>query len=188
MKTTDIKIKLSGLSDIMFDRFIDYSTEKRPAEQKLYLTDGNIVSLPSENIDSFLWGEYPQGCARKFEGKSGKNYTNIGLGHVFIKPGIIPFTVKGKPINFEKFDGKKFRIYERGGRQRKGSLSIKSEAKPRPVLCLPWELEFELSVVQNPLIDSTKLLNWFKAGGVMLGLGTYRPKYGRFEVVNWEEI
>ena len=50
MEVKNIRVKLGSLSDIMFDRFIDHSKEKRPADQKLYLAENNIVVLPAENI------------------------------------------------------------------------------------------------------------------------------------------
>ena len=67
-----------------------------------------------------------------------------------------------------------------------GSMSIKQEAQPRPILNLPWELSFQLEIVDNQLINETKLMNWFKSGGLLIGLGGYRPKYGRFMVKRFE--
>jgi len=188
MDVQKIKVKITGLSSIMFDKFIDHSKEQRPPEQKLYLAQDNMLVLPSENIDAFLWGEDPQGCAKSFEGKKGKTYLRIGLGHVFIDPLFIPFCDKKGPIKFEGFDGKKFWCHEGSGRTKQGSRSIKQELKQRPALSLPWTLEFIITVVKNNLIDETKLYNWFMAGGLQIALGTYRPKYGRFAVDNWNVI
>jgi len=186
METQKISVKLSGLSDIMFDPFIDHSKEERPPEQKLYLYGENKLVLPAENIIAFLWGESPQGCARKFEGKAGKNYTSIGLGHVNVDPVIIPFTDNGKEIKFTGFDNGKLWIHEGSPRTKQGTLSIKQPRKKRPVLTLPWELSFTISYIKNNLIDDNKLYNWFVAGGLQIALGTYRPRFGRFEVSEWE--
>lgn len=185
MDVKRIKVALSGLSDIMFDRFVDHSKEKRPPEQKLYLSSGNNVVLPAENITAFLMGENPAGCAKKFEGKQGKNYITMALGHVFIDPVLVPFTLNGDPIEFTGFDGN-FWIHEGAPRTKQGSLSIKQEIKQRPVLKPPWTLEFTITMIKNNLIDDTKLYNWFAAGGLQIGLGTYRPRFGRFEVSMWE--
>jgi len=188
MEVTKIKAKIEGLSDIMFDRFIDYSKEIRPPEQKLYLIEDNQVVLPAENIYFFLFGENPAGCAKSFEGAQGKKkYIPMGMSHVFIDPFAIPFTEKNKPILFENFDGK-FRIWLTAPRTKKSSLSIKQEAKPRPFLKLPWALEFNLTIIKNQVIDETKLYNWFVQGGIQIGIGTYRPRFGRFAVVEWKEI
>lgn len=186
MEIKKIEVTLESLSDIMFDRFIDHSKEKRPAEQKFYLAENNKIVLPAENIFTFLFGETPGGCAKTFEGKKGKDYIRIGSGHVHIAPALIPFQdEKKKDIAFSGFNGK-FRIDQSAPRTKQGSLSIKQEVKDRPVLCYPWFLSFEISLVENNIINDTKLQNWFDKGGIMVALGTWRPRYGRFTVKRWE--
>lgn len=191
METQKIRVKLEGLSSIMFDRFIDHSVEAtaRPPEQKMYLDSENRVTLPSDNIDAFLWGDNPAGCAKVFEKKGAKDYLRIGLGHIFIDPAVIPFqNNKGGDIIFNDFDGKILWCHKGSPRVMKGSRSIKVESKTRPALTPPWSLEFVITMVQNALIDEHKLYNWFMAGGLQVALGTYRPKYGRFTVEKWDVI
>ena len=104
LEITKIKVEISGLSDIMFDRFIDHSKEMRPPEQKLYLAGENRLIPPAGNLDSFLFGmKPPPGCAGKFEGKQGKNYSTMGMGHVLIDPLEIDFMADGKQIFFTVF-------------------------------------------------------------------------------------
>jgi len=187
LKIDKIQVRLESLSDIMFDRFIDHSKDKRPAEQKFYLGAQNKVVFPATNIKYFLFGENPPGCAKSMEGKKGKGYIQTGCGHVFVQPSLVPFLDnKEKEILFKEFDGAKFRVDKDSGRTKQGSLSIKQEAKDRPVLCHPWILEFEITIVENILIDSTKLYNWFCKGGLLIAIGTHRPEYGRFTVTKWE--
>ena len=187
MEITKIKAELSSLSDIMFDRFIDYSQEKRPPEQKFYLGDGNALVLPQENIIAFLFGENPAGCAKAFEGKKGKEYIRIGQSHVFIDEPLIPFMSDGKPVTFNGF-GNQLWIHQGSPRMKKGNLSIKSEMKERPVIRHPWGLPFTLTIIKNNYIDETKLYNWFIMGGMQIALGTYRPRWGRFTVEKWELV
>jgi hypothetical protein len=185
---TKYTVKLAGVSEIMFDRFYDYSTEQKPPEQKLYLTNENICVLPQANIEAFLFGENPQGCAKAFEGKRGKEYVRMGMSHVFIDEAVIPFTdERGNPISFQGFDGKTFWVHEGSPRSKKGSLSIKQEVKQRPVLKMPWNLLFTFRLVKNNMIDDTKLYNWLVRGGMQIALGTYRPRWGRFVVDKFEE-
>jgi len=182
------KVKLSGVSAIMFDRFIDYSKEQRPPEQKLYLTDENVLVLPQMNIEAFLFGENPQGCAKAFEGKKGKEYIRMGMSHVFIDETVIPFfDDNDEEIVFKGFDGKQFFIYEAAPRTKSGSLSIKQELKKRPALNLPWNLRFTFRLIKNNLIDDTKLYNWLTRGGMLIAFGTYRPRWGRFVVDEFEK-
>ena len=189
MEVTKINVTLSALSDIMFDKFIDHSKGERPPEQKLYLTEGNKLVLPADNLYAFLFNENPPaGCAKTFEGKKGKEYCRIGQSHVFIEPAVVPFLDgQGNEIIFNGFD-ERFWIHEGAPRTKasSGSNTIKQEMKKRPVLKLPWQLKFRILLIKNPLIDETKLYNWFVAGGMQIALGTYRPRFGRFEVVEWE--
>jgi hypothetical protein len=188
LEITRYKVKLSGVSDIMFDRFYDYSKEQKPPEQKLYLTDGNVCVLPQANIEAFLFGENPQGCAKAFEGKKGKEYIRMGMSHVFIDEAIIPFTDdKEKPIVFNGFKDQ-FWIHEGSPRSKSGSLSIKQEMKQRPVLRLPWNLTFTFRLIKNTHIDGSKLYNWMVRGGMQIAMGTYRPRWGRFIVTEFEEV
>jgi hypothetical protein len=181
----DIKkllLQLDGLADIMFDKFIDYSTEKRPPEQKLYLGAKNEIVLPGENILAFLFGEDPAGCAKAFEGKKAKEYLRIGNSHVFVEEDFIPFLRGEDSIIFKGFENESMYLKYAGGRTKQGARSIKQEIKARPVLRLPWMLRFHIILVKNVLIDETKLFNWFTIGGIQIALGTWRPRYGRFAV------
>lgn len=189
---TEIDVGLKGLVDIMFDKFIDHSKEIRPAEQKLYLKRGeageNLVVLPSENVRSFLLGEDPAGCAKMFEGVKGKGYISMGTAMITISPTEIPFTDGDRNICFTTIPDDRFRIEMSGGRTKQGARSIKQEAKPRPVMRMPWCVRFKITLWENQMINETKLENWFVMGGLRIGLGTWRPRFGRFEVVEWKVL
>jgi hypothetical protein len=181
-----INAKITGISDIMFDKFIDHSKGKRPPEQKLYLAEGNKVVFPQDNLVSFLFGETPAGCAKAFEGKKCKEYIRMGMSHVFIEEPLIPFfDGNDEEIVFDGFKDN-FWIHKGAPRTKSGSLSIKQEVKERPVLKMPWSLLFTITVVKNVIISETKLFNWFMVGGMQIAIGTYRPRWGRFEVKEWK--
>lgn len=181
-----IKVSLSSLSDIQFDRFYGQEKDTRPADQKLYLGNNNEVVLPSENIYAFLFGETPAGCGKAFEGKRGKEYIRVGQAHVVIDPSLIPFTRNDQPIIFKGFEGQDFYVSEFAPRTKSGSLSIKQDVRRRPVLRTPWELQFTIKLVKNGLIGEDRLYNWFMRGGVEIALCNYRPRFGRFVVAQWE--
>jgi len=185
---TIIDVTLEGVAPIMFDKFIDHSKDDRPPEQKLYLDTGNKAVIPAENIYSFLFGENPQGAIRAMQGKQGKEGVRYGQSHILIDPVLIPFLDEnGKQIIFSGFENGKFAIWLSAPRTKSGSLSIKQEIKPRPYLKLPWLLELKITLIKNIKIDSIKLENWFRACGITIGLGTYRPRFGRFIVTKWKE-
>jgi len=57
--------------------------------------------------------------------------------------------------------------------------------KVRPVLPLPWALEFQLTLLPNNQIQEQQVKNIFEEGGTAVGLGTWRGRYGKFRVVEW---
>jgi len=181
-----ITVVLEGLSDFMFDRFFGHEKGDRPPEQKLYLGQNNQLVLPSENIWAMLFGENPPGCAKAFEGKGNKEFIRVGQAHLAIEPSLIPFMRGDKPIIFREFDKEFFYISEFAPRTKQGVLSIKQELKKRPVLMRPWNLSFQVILIENDKINDNRLFNWFTRGGIEIGLGTYRPRYGRFSVTHFE--
>ncbi len=183
-----IETTLEGLSDIVFDRFIDHSSEKRPPEQKLYLAEGNAVVLPGANIESFLFRQLPPvGCAMAFEGKQGKTYRSVGTAHVIVDQMLIPIMRGEEPVVFESFGKGGFYILNGAPiTKASGGQVVKQENNPRPCLSLPWSISFSVTLAKNNLINEAKLFNWFMAGGIQIALGNWRPRYGRFTITKWE--
>ena len=69
-----------------------------------------------------------------------------------------------------------------------GGSRIKQEAKLRPVMNLPWFLNFRITLIKNGIITAEKIHEWTEVGGVRVGLGTYRPRYGRFFVERCDPV
>ncbi len=188
MKVTKISVKLVGLASLVFHKFIDHSKEVRPPEQHIYLDENNTVVIPASNIMSFLTRKKkPFGCAKVFEGRRGESYCQIVDSHVIVRPDVIPI-LNGdeKEIVFQGFDAGWDILKEAGTVQSSsGGNTIKQEIYPRPMLLLPWALRFEIDLIENRLINQAKLRNWFEAGGLIIALGNYRPRYGRFYVEEW---
>lgn len=208
MKVFKIDVTLEGLSDIMFDRFIDHSKDKRPPEQKFYLVEGNQLVIPAENLWSFYTRQkHPVGCIKKCEQRTAGNFLSYFESHASIHPTILPFTRGEQSIIFDGFNGEstdivKSEIDKKSKKIKHGSsfyvhrgnpvnkLSgggiIKMETIERPVLLLPWQTSFCLSLIENEMIDDTKLLNWTAKGGLLVALGAYKPRFGRFMVTQWD--
>lgn len=187
MEKMVIKVRLDGVSDIMFDKFIDHSEEDRPPEQKLYLAKGNKLVFPAENFYSFLFGDKVPGAIKTIEQKKAKPYIQH-QSFVSVSPSVIPFLDGQDEIIFKDFKDNRFWIHEGSPVVKSSSGQIvKQEMKKRPTMHLPWGLEFEITLLKNDVITEPKLHNWFVAGGFLVAIGTYRPRFGRFEVTTWKE-
>jgi hypothetical protein len=104
------------------------------------------------------------------------------LSFVDIDPIEIPFMRNGKSIKRDESD---LYIAFHVARMKKGMLTIPNP-KERPVLPLPWELSFNITLMDNPDLTESILKRLFYEGGISIGWGTFRGVYGKFEVSGWE--
>lgn len=187
-------VLLRGLTDILFDRYPGDNDTKLEAWQKLYLggEDGRTICLPSENIMSFLSAQNTDSAPKRLlDSRKYKNFAQACGSYVSITPIMIPFLRDGEPIVLGKFSGNKA-----GDRDPQSGVSILCHVarlekgipnpKLRPCLPMPWELRFTLTMFPNKQIQEQQLINVFQEGLLCMGLGTFRGRYGKAEVVLWD--
>ena len=194
LEITERKITLSGLTDIMFDRYAGDNKTQLEWTQKIYLVpETNILCLPTTNIVSFLSSHNTNSAPKRLrDARQFKKIANACLSFVNItsngtEKDYIPFMRNGKEIQVGKFGDRKddlsgLYLDRRVARLDKGIPN----PKERPILPLPWELSFTLSIFPNKEIKEQEIMNLFTEGGIAIGLGTFRGVYGKFEVKKWE--
>jgi hypothetical protein len=183
------QVRLRGLTPIMFDRYPGDNDTKLEPWQKLYLGGeaGRTICLPSDNIMSFLSAQNTDSAPKRLlDSRKYKNFTQACGSFVTIGPEMIPFLREDEPIVFGKFVGERDElsgvyIDRRVARLEKGIPN----PKVRPVLPLPWDLSFTLTILPNRLIQEQQILNIVTEGMIALGLGSFRGRYGKSEVVGW---
>lgn len=192
-KKTEIierKVKLCGIKPMMFDRYAGDNSTKLEPWQKLYMQPGDsrVIGLPAANIMSFLTAHNTNSAPKRLRDKRKyKDIANACLSFVEIDKDFIPLRKDGVPITFGKFDNdidaqSGIWVHYSVARLDKGIPNPKS----RPVLPLPWSLEFNLKIHPNKEIKEQEIINLFDEGGRALGLGTFRGLYGKFIVEKWE--
>jgi hypothetical protein len=183
------KIRLIGLTDIMFDRYPgDNNTQLEP-HQKLYLEPGDsrIIGLPSINIMSFLSAHNTNSAPKRLRDKRKfKDIANAMLSFVSIRESFIPLVRNGKPIVLGKFDGDRdplsgTYIHRAVARLDKGIPN----PKVRPVVPLDWSITFTMDIFANREIREVDIQNLIEEGGRAVGLGTWRGVFGKFLVDAW---
>lgn len=182
MQSNTFAVKLKGIAPIMFDRFESMKTDLSPRD-KVYQKNGVLV-LPSTNITSFLSAQNTESAPQRIIGKTWKKVAKAALSFVSIAPFEIEFTADGETI---PVDSESIYIKSDKAIVKKGQLSIPSP-KERPVLSLPWSLEFTLTLIQNSDLNENILRRLFEEGGITIGLGTYRGVYGKFIVEEWKTV
>ncbi len=183
-------VVLRGIVDIMFDRYAgDNQTKLEPWQKLYYGSDGETIIMPALNIISFLSAHNTNSAPKRLlDSRKFKAVANACLSFVSINPMEIPFRRNGEAIKFGKFGSddvdplSSVYIHRAVARLDKGIPN----PKERPVLPLPWELVFKLTIFPNKEITEQQIINLFDNGGIALGLGTFRGVFGKFVVEKWD--
>jgi hypothetical protein len=184
MKTRQIKrrVVLRGLTPILFDRYSGNNKESLDVMEKVYKDkEGNLV-IPSMNILSFLSAVNTESAPKRVIGRGYKEVCKAALSFVTISPFEIPIVRAGKKLNANKAG---LTVHCAVARVMKGSLAVPNP-KERPMLDLPWAIEFDLELYETPELNEVLLKKLFEQGGVAIGLGTFRGVFGKFCVDKWE--
>lgn len=172
-----------GMRGIMFDRYSGSNNATLLPSEKLYLSKKAEIVFPSENIYSFMYAvNTPSASKILYDSRTYRTIARALACSITIREDMIPFTRDGAKIVFGGFN--KNEIDEKSGvyihhavaRLAKGIPNPKS----RPVLPAPWDLKFTLIVTPSELISLHDIKRIFECGGESVGLGTFRPQYGRF--------
>lgn len=182
-------VVLEGVTDIMFDRYAGDNNTKLEPWQKLYLDKEENICLPNLNIISFLSAHNTNSAPKRvMDARKFKSAANACLSFVTITPTLLLFRRNGKPIKFGKLENDTdvksgVYIHHSVARLDKGIPN----PKERPVLPLPWNIEFNLSIWTNKEIQEQQIINLMETGGRAIGLGTFRGVFGKFIVKTWEK-
>lgn len=193
LETITRRVVLRGLRDVMFDRYAGDNKTKLNWNQKIYLKpETNILCLPAINIISFLSAHNTNSAPKRLRDKRQyKDICNACLSYVaiFAPDGgsNIPFLRNGKIIETGKFTEDRdpvsgIYLHRSVARLDKGIPN----PKERPVLPLPWEIAFDLTIYPNKEIKEQEIKNLIEEGGMAIGLGTFRGVFGKFEIETWK--
>ena len=182
MRKIERKVTLCGVTPIMFDRYSGNNKEQLAVMDKLYVDDKDNLVIPSINILSFLSSQNTESAPQRLIGRGHKAVCKAALSFVSINPYNIPITREGEPLNLENADVK---IHYAVARVKKGALSVPNP-KERPYIETPWEISFNLTLLETPELNENLLMKIFESGGMAIGLGTFRGVFGKFCIKEWE--
>lgn len=184
-----INVSLEGLTPILFDRYSgDNKTQLEP-QDKLYRDEKDGLCLPSENLKSFLSAENTTSIAKRFlDSREYRKVSQAFGSYISVEPFRIPLVRPGKKkgeweqIRWEGWNKNGITIHESVARLKGGIPN----PKVRPMVALPWSLNFKLLVIENDEFPMNLLESLVRKGGIAIGLGTFRGTYGKFDVVKWQ--
>lgn len=188
------RVRLRGITPIMFDRYAGDNNTKLEWHQKIYLRPGtNQLCLPALNIISFFTAHNTNSAPKRLRDKRiYKGICNAILSFASITGADgdtenVVFTRDGQPVTVGAFDDRRdatsgIYLHRAVARLDKGIPN----PKERPVLPLPWALEFDLTIYPNKEIKEQEIKNLLAEGGMAIGLGTFRGVFGKFEIEQWD--
>jgi hypothetical protein len=176
-----ITAKLTGIRPIMFDRYGGDNKTKLEDLDKMYCDEHGTCGIPVLNVFSLLSAENTPSVAKRFYGKQGrdvaqgiKSFCNIeavGGDDPLFSPLL---DEAGKPY---KSNDPRIKIMNHVARLPKGIPNPKT----RPMIPTGWSVSFRFELQQNELLNEATLRKMITQGGI-LGLGTFRPIFGRYKV------
>jgi len=156
---------------------IKLSGKKKPepgdeAEAGAYRMDDGNLCQPAEHIYAAMVR-----AAGNFQvqGRGKMTYRDSVKGSLIVEPDpIIPLlNKKGKPVKEYEIDGRPARI------QRARVM------RHRPLI-RDWRLDFHLVILEPDTLPAQVANAILVKAGQSVGIGDYRPRFGRFVVTRWE--
>ncbi|MBK9496892.1 MAG: hypothetical protein IPO08_20770 [Xanthomonadales bacterium] len=185
------KVTLTGLVDIMFDRYAGDNDTKLEPWQKLYLEPGDskVIGIPAINIMSLLSAHNTNSAPKRLRDKRKfKDIANACLSFVSVGPQFIPLLRDGKPIVLGKFGQNEVDPLSKAYIHRSVARLDKGIPNPkvRPVIPTPWQLTMDITIFPNREIKEEEIKNLIEEAGRAIGLGTFRGVFGKYLVTQWE--
>lgn len=175
-----LRVVLEGASDMLFHRWNTDAVNEKAAAAK------NSAAKKTDNIESYVWrndanelcvpGEYLRQAiihAAKFR-QDPRSPRKSAMD--LYKAGVVALTQLASlgVTDWDYLDTRRVMI-QRAGINR-----------TRPAMRVGWQAEFELMVNLPEYIARNDLRSVIEQAGRLVGLGDFRPTYGRFGVVRFD--
>jgi len=178
----DFEVEIKGIVPLMHDRYpinaLDTTKKKRrgtvfnPKEEMekcLYRNSKGEIYQPSNHIEGAL---IKAGSTLVIPGAGRKTYKDLMKTNIAILPTEIMFENRNK----YELDLRKCVVPAT-----KGAIPV---ARP---IWKDWGAKFILRMFDETLIPKETMRSILETAGKEQGIGTYRPIFGRFEVIRFEE-
>lgn len=176
MKKVEVKIK--GIVPLLQNRFVgeeDESASQRTGvvdrsedwRNALYSDEKIGIYEPSEHV----WGSMIKAASNfQIPGRGKKTYKDLIKSGIVLEPDKIPLGKK-EPDEIDKRP-----VVIRGSRI----------LRQRPMMKEGWKLSFSVNILDEQLQPEV-VKRILVHAGKYIGIGDFRPRFGRFEVIEFEE-
>ena len=174
------RVTIEGTAALLFHRWSNEAVAEKAAAAK------NSKAKKSDNIESYVYrmdggnlalpGEYLRqsliGAARFRQDPRSPRKSAMDL----YKAAVVPLT------ELADLGVKSWDYLDR----RRVLIQRNAITRERPALTAGWHATVELLVNLPEYVDTTTLLETLGAAGRLIGVGDFRPTYGRFAVIGFE--
>ena len=175
----EFDVKIKGIAPLLFNRFPEEDNSENKSkgkkailskddqvEKSLYKLEDGTLYHPSEHLVGAM---IKAATSFKMEGK--KSFKDVVKAGIFIEPLKIPYLLQKYVA-----DWRSVVIPSTRGRVMKGRARMDE-----------WELQFQL-ICLDLRATAQDIEEILKYAGSYVGIGDYRPRYGRFEVIEFSEV
>lgn len=180
IKSTMFTATLTGIRPILFDRYGGDNKTKLDVMDKGYRNDAGEYGIPVLNVFSMLSAQNTPSVAKRFYGKQSREVALGVQSFVNIEAiGDDPLfaVIKAGDGTTYKAGDPRIKVVNHVARLDKGVPN----PKERPMLPTGWSVVFRFELQENVMLNEATLRRMIEQGGI-LGLGTFRPIFGRYSV------
>lgn len=179
-KLTSFTARLTGIRPILFDRYGGDNKTKLEVMDKGYRNADGEYGIPTLNMFSMLAAQNTPSVAKRFYGKQGREVALGVMSFCNIEAvGDDPMfaVIRASDGTAYTSTDKRVKVLNHVARLDKGVPN----PKERPVIPTGWSVAFRFDLQENQMLNEATLRRMIEQGGI-LGLGTFRPIFGRYSV------
>ena len=182
-----MSVTIEGSVDLIFHRWNCEAVEEKSNAKKgsaakksdniesyVYRNEDNVICFPSEYL------RMPIIHAAKFRQdprSPRKSAMDLFKAAIVGMEPLCPVFVDGRPTTSWEYEHKCRVVVQRSGITR-----------TRPAFRKGWRVTVPLMVTLPEYVSKSDLLDVINSAGRIIGTGDFRPTYGRFAVVNYEQL
>ncbi len=182
-----VHLKIQGSQDILFHRWCDEAVQAKSEAKR------GSIEKKTDDLESYIYRDdkglicVPGRYIVRSVVEAGRNFTDPRSSRKTAKDLVqaavmcdelySPILVNGQPTTDWDYED----------RQRV-CIMRSAITRTRPAFKKGWQVEFTLVSLVPEHITPDFLRKLVDNAGLLIGLGDFRPTYGRFKVVNWEVL
>ena len=178
-------VRLQGTQDILFHRWSSEDVAQKSEAKK------GSEEKKTDNLEAYVYrDEQGQICipgryiVRSIV-EAGRNFQDPRSKKKMAKDLVQAAVVTDELLSPILINGEPVKTWEYEDRQRV-CIMRSAITRTRPAFKKGWEVEFSLVSLVPDLVTPDFLRKLVDNAGLLIGLGDFRPTYGRFRVIHWE--